>query len=82
MCKLQGITWNGPNLTIGLFGSGDTEQVNQYAWRLLNATSFAPGELYGGVRFEKEDEDNGLNFPMVIIKQVACPQPIETGGVI
>ena len=68
MCKLQGIEWNGPNLTTGLFGSGDTEQVTQYAGRLLNATSFAPGEVYGGVRFEKECEDNGLNLPMVIIK--------------
>jgi hypothetical protein len=68
MCKLQGIEWNGPNLTTGLFGSGDTEQVTQYAGRLLNATSFAPGEVYGGVRFEKEGEDNGLNLPMVIIK--------------
>jgi len=31
MCKIQGIKWNGPNLTTGLFGSGDTEQVSQYA---------------------------------------------------
>jgi hypothetical protein len=75
MCKLQGIVWNGQNLTMGLFGSGDTEQVSQHAWRLLNATSFAPGEVYCGVRFEKEGEDNGLNLPMVIIKQVTCPQP-------
>ena len=69
MCKLQGVMWYGPSLTTGLFGSGDTEQVTQYAWRLLNVTSFAPSEAYGGVRFEKEGEDNGLNFPMVIIKQ-------------
>jgi hypothetical protein len=74
MCKLQGIEWNGPNLTTGLFGASDTEQITQHAWRLLNATSFAPGEVYSGVRFEKEDEDNGLNLPMVIIKQAACPQ--------
>jgi hypothetical protein len=77
MCKLQGIQWNGPNLTTGLFGAGDTEQVTQYAWRLLNATSFAPNEVYSGVRFEKEGEDNGLNFPMVIIKQSACTQPAQ-----
>jgi hypothetical protein len=77
MCKLQGVTWNGPNLTTGLFGSGDMEQVTQHAWRLLNATSFAPGEVYSGVRFEKEGEDNGLNLPMVIIKQSACPQPAK-----
>jgi hypothetical protein len=43
----------------------------------LNATSFAPGEVYSGVRFEKEEEDNGLNLPMVIIKQATCPQPIK-----
>jgi hypothetical protein len=45
MCKLQNIEWNGPNLTTGLFGASDTEQVTQHAWRLLNATSFAPGEV-------------------------------------
>ena len=80
MCKLQGVAWKGPNLTMGLFGSSDTEQVSQHAWRLLNATSFAPGEAYTGVRFEKEGEDNGLNLPILIIKQAACPQPIKTGG--
>ena len=80
MCKLQGVVWNGQNLTIGLFGSGDIEQVGQHAWRLLNATSFAPSEAYSGVRFEKEGEDNGLNLPMVIIKQTACPQPVTAGS--
>ena len=79
MCKLQGVAWNGPNMTTRLFGYGDTEQVTQYAWRLLNVTSFAPGEVYSGVRFEKEGEDNGLNLPMVIIKKAACPQPIKAG---
>jgi hypothetical protein len=63
---------------MGLLGSADTEQVSQHAWRLLNATSFAPGEAYAGVRYEKEGEDNGTNLPMVIIKQEACPQPIKT----
>jgi len=58
-----------PKSDHGLFGDGDTEQVTQYAWRLLNATSFGPGEMYCGVRFEQEGEDNGLNLPMVIIKQ-------------
>ena len=80
MCKLQGVAWNGPNLTTGLFGSGDTEQISQHVWRLLNFTSFGPGEVYSGVRFEKEGEDNGLNLPIVIIKQAACPQPIKAGG--
>ena len=69
ICKLQGVAWKGPNLTTGLFGDGDTEQVTQYAWRLLNVTSFGPGEVYIDVRFEQEGEDNGLNLPMVIIKQ-------------
>ena len=78
MCKLQGIAWNNPNLTTGLFGAGDTEQVTQYAWRLLNATSFSLGEIYGGVRFEKEGEDNGMNFPMVIIKQTASTTALST----
>jgi hypothetical protein len=74
MCELQGVAWNGPNLTTGLFGSGDTEQVTQHAWRLLNATSFAPDEGYSGVRFEKEGEDNGLNLPIIIIKRAVCQQ--------
>ena len=73
MCKFQGVTWKGPNLTQGLFGDGDTEQVTQHAWRLLNATSFAPGEVYSGVRLEKECEDNELNLPFVIIKQGDSP---------
>jgi hypothetical protein len=78
MCKLQGIAWNGPNLTTGLFGSGDTEQVTQHAWRLLNATSFSLREACDGVRFETEGEDNGLNLPMVILKQPAGQQPVST----
>jgi len=77
MCKLQGIPWNGPNLTTGLFGDGDMEQVTQHAWRLLNATSFAPNEVFSGVRFEKDGEDNGVNLPMVIIKQSAGLQPAK-----
>ncbi len=59
MCKLQGIEWNGPNLTTGLFGANDTEQVTQHAWRLLNVTSFVPGEVYSGVRFEKRTRITG-----------------------
>jgi hypothetical protein len=39
----------------------------------IKATSFSPSEVYCGVRFEKDGEDNGLNLPMVIIKQTACP---------
>jgi hypothetical protein len=77
MCKLQGVKWDGPNLTNHLFGDGDTEQVAQYAWRLLNATSFAPDEVCSGVRFEKEGKDSGMNLPFAIIKQAACPEPIN-----
>jgi hypothetical protein len=29
------------------------------------------------VRFEKECEDNGLNLPMVIIKQAVCQQSVS-----
>jgi len=46
-------------LTTGLFGDSDTEQVSQFAWRLLNATSFATGEVYSGVRFEKRRNTMG-----------------------
>ena len=70
MCKLQKVEWNGPNLTTGLFGSGDGEQATQHAWRLLNATSFTPGETYNGVRYAKEGENVEFNLPIVIIKQI------------
>jgi len=73
MCKLSRHPMERTKPDNGLFGAGDTEQVTQHAWRLLNATSFSPSEVYCGVRFEKDGEDNGLNLPMVIIKQTACP---------
>jgi len=76
MCKMQ-VSLERPKPDNGVFGDGDMEQVTQHAWRLLNATSFVPGEIYSGVRFEKEGEDNGLNLPFVIIKQSACPQPAQ-----
>lgn len=69
MCELQRVPWDGPNLTIHLFGAGDCDQAAHHAWVLLNATSFAPGEVYSGVRYEKEGEDNGINLPIVITKQ-------------
>ncbi|MDD5039103.1 MAG: hypothetical protein PHN78_07280 [Dehalococcoidales bacterium] len=68
MCKLQHIEYQNA-YTIHLFGDGDTEQVDQHAWRLLNAISFAPGEVYDGVRYTEQGEDNGLSIPMVIIKK-------------
>lgn len=71
LCKLQGVEYTG-TYTTHLFGSGDTEQVDQHAWRLLNGTSFAPGEVYAGVRFEEpgeKDDDQLFNFPIRIIKK-------------
>jgi len=76
MCKLQRVEWNGPNLTTGLFGSGDGKQATQHAWRLLNATSFTPDETYSGVRYAKEGENVEFNLPIVIVKQVAGPVPV------
>ena len=69
MCKLNGVAWNGLNLTTGLYGEGDHEQVNQHAWRLLNVTSFKPGESYAGVRWATEEERNKLDSIMVVIKE-------------
>ena len=70
MCVLQHVAYTGESTT-GLFGSGDSEQVDQHAWRLLSATSFAPGEVYAGLRYTKEDEDSGdARIPMIILKQV------------
>lgn len=75
MCVLQQVPYTGENTT-GLFGSGDTELVSQHAWRLLNYTSFAPGEVYAGVRYTKEGEDSGdARIPMVILKQVPAAVP-------
>jgi len=33
--------------------------------------------MYGGARFEKEGEDNGLYLHIVMIKQTACPQLLK-----
>jgi len=75
MCELQRIEYKGDN-TVGLFGAGDSEQVDQHAWRLLDATHFDPGEVYAGVRYEKEGEKreeilNGFQVPFVILKKKA-----------
>jgi hypothetical protein len=70
MCALQHVQWDGPNLTTHLFGSGDTEQVDQHAWRLINETSFAPGEVYAGVRYPTDKEREKNNVWMVIIKKI------------
>ncbi|MDP2730291.1 MAG: LPD29 domain-containing protein [Dehalococcoidales bacterium] len=76
LCVLQRVPYTGEN-TVGLFGSGDSEQASHHAWRLLNFTSFAPGESYAGVRYTKEDEDNGdARIPMAIVKQMASAVPV------
>jgi hypothetical protein len=49
MCTLQRVEYTGDYST-HLYGAGDDEQVDQHAWRLLAATSFAPGEVYKGVQ--------------------------------
>jgi len=68
--ELQHVAYTG-EYTTGLFGEGDREMVDQHAWRLLNYTSFAPGEVYVGVRYAKEGEDSGdSRIPMVIIKKI------------
>ena len=61
MCILQRVPYTGEN-TIGLYGSGDTEQVTQHAWRLLNVTSFKPGEVYAGVRYATDaEQETGID---------------------
>ena len=75
MCALQRIEYTG-DYTNHLYGSGDDEQVHQHAWRLLAATSFAPGEVYKGVRYATDEEqESGIDGdsrqqPMRIIKEV------------
>lgn len=77
MCILQQVPYTGEN-TMGLFGPSDREQVGHYAWRLLSHTSFAPGEVYAGVRFIKEGEDSGdVRIPFIILKKAAVLQPAE-----
>ncbi len=81
MCILQKVAYTGLNTT-ELFGAGDREQVDHYAWRLLSATSFSLGETYAGVRFIKEGEDSPqFNLPMVIIKGVAGPVLVQAVAV-
>jgi hypothetical protein len=55
MCALQRIEYTGDHTT-HLYGTNDTEMVDQHAWRLLNITSFAPGEAYYGVRYATDEE--------------------------
>ena len=69
MCALQHVKWEGPNLTVNLFGDADSEQAVQHAWRLLHATSFSPCESYAGVRFLAKGEDGPeFNLPFIVIK--------------
>jgi hypothetical protein len=74
MCALQKVEYTG-DYTTHLYGNGDTEQADQHAWRLLNVTSFVPGEVYKGVRYatDQEQEDgidgDSRQQPIRIIKQ-------------
>jgi hypothetical protein len=80
MCILQHVAYTG-EYTTGLFGEGDREQASQHAWRLLNATSFATGEVYAGVRFANEGEETPeFNLPFVIIKQAAAVKEAVASG--
>ncbi len=63
MCALQHCEWKGVHQTVHLFGEGDTEQAEQHAWRLLNETSFKPGEKYAGVRYATEEERARQDWP-------------------
>ena len=67
MFNLQGYAYLGLN-TMGLYGEHDTRTAEQHAHRLLNQTSFKPGESYKGVRFVNDDERNVCGEPMAIIK--------------
>jgi hypothetical protein len=72
ICILQKVAYTGP-YTVHLFGDGDTEQVDQHAWRLINQTSFKPGEEYAGVRYSTEEERNSEGWDpwavFVIVKK-------------
>lgn len=69
MCALQHVEWQGYDQTVHLYGEGDTEQATQHAWRVLNETSFAPGEVYAGMRYATEQErDDPTSSPLIIIK--------------
>ncbi len=63
MCAFQHCEWKGVHQTIHLFGEGDTEQAEQHAWRLLNETSFKPGETYASVRYATEEERARQDWP-------------------
>jgi hypothetical protein len=87
MCILQKVAYTGP-YTVHLFGEGDTEQADQHAWRLINQTSFKPGEEYAGVRYSTEEERNSEGWDpwavFVIVKKgppvpaASTPEPAGT----
>ena len=83
MCVQQKVAYTGP-YTVHLFGDGDTEQVDQHAWRLINQTSFKPGEEYAGVRYSTEEERNSEGWDpwavFVIVKK--SPVPEIDGGIL
>jgi hypothetical protein len=68
MCALQHVEYLN-DWTAHLYGDGDTEQVDQHAWRLLADTSFKLGEVYAGVRYatDEERERDQNNQPMRIL---------------
>jgi len=76
MCELQHITYEGPN-TRGLFGDGDPDVVQHHAWRLLQDTSFAPGEEYTGLR-RATPEENDWQHCFVVLKTGGPQKPTES----
>jgi hypothetical protein len=78
LCALQRIEYTG-DYTIHLYGTHDTEQVDQHAWRLLQETSFAPDEIYDGVKFRTSEQRYGTHHyqPFEIIKVKAVTNEIQ-----
>ena len=77
MCELQHIEYTG-DYTTHLYGQHDDEQVDQHAWRLLQETSFAPDEVYAGVKFRSKEQLENLHHyqPFEIVKAKAAVNEI------
>lgn len=58
LCALQHVEFEGLHMH-GLLGDADHQCLDRHAVTLLARTTFAPGEVYAGIRFTPDDPDTG-----------------------
>lgn len=82
LCALQHVPYNGP-WTSGLLGSGDRADLQSHVNQLLGETSFAPDEKYQGVESVPNDQRQGGQDWVRIIKNdlsATIPVPLPIAG--